>query len=598
MADQNPTKLQKATKYFDKKLEEHYVHNFMLAMASPMLLILTFIAPDSADPFIKTTSVLFSVICLLAYIRGQLIVLQKTIAHIQAEFHTSSNGDEMSTDRSSKTVKDLLQSEIAQISQIREKIQNIAFSESEQRNHLSVVAPAGPWLQTTAWEEIIKKMREMLRVHGWGQIPTLSNLNYRIQICDNVANDGSEIRAQQEDQKKIESVSDLARLDYIQWHGLKFDSDLRTIDKKGKTVDGYNGDIDLRTVIKSLAPIYIVLPFESYARNKSVLKNFVPVYPITDRLEEKLKEAVKAKYGETEDCKVLAYLRQVQWMTQTNQKFLDKFEKEGAFGAIAGDHEIVDSNLDYDPNESQLGPASFSIKILYPLNGTVGVHRIRYISLFDRSGKPRCKVRKIIDDCISGDPEGETILADKRRVSGGYVPLPEDLDGLKGICDKVTTREAAENVKVLYNWAYVHVRSVRLPCGTPIYKNDSWSFQASNVAFFEKAQFRAAGSIEFKEEYSVIPYTMDEPRKAPEIIAEGKEIKFTGRDENDRQLVTCPTDAFHISWYCNEDATAGVLDTQGDPPTEERQVGGSATKKPESDDETVVHLPATQRASA
>jgi hypothetical protein len=66
--------------------------------------------------------------------------------------------------------------------ELHQKFYDLASSKGENGRQLGVVAPAGQWLHTSSWDEIVKKMREMLKMHGWGQVPAYSDIRYLISL--------------------------------------------------------------------------------------------------------------------------------------------------------------------------------------------------------------------------------------------------------------------------------------------------------------------------------------------------------------------------------------------------------------------------------
>ena len=479
-------------------------------------------------------------------------------------------------------------------------LSKMALSDGDKEQHLEVTAPAGPWLQTSSWTEIVKKMRQMLYVHGWGQIPTLSDLRYFIRISDRhldprKADREFEPLKSTVNSSKILSVATFLRIDYAQWHGMTFSADSR-----------HDFDLNLPTIIEKLIPVFVVMPFERYARDKAVLSNFTPIYPVTGTLEKSLSDALNLGDTGTAQSRVLPYLRKIDWMSRVDDDLLDDiYQDDKAFESVAEGGISDADKLGGDGwDKNKLGEPAFTIKVLFPNKRGIQLdtYRIRFASLFDENGDHRDYVAELIKKLFPAEEAeiDKNIVGAASGVVGCYVPFPDDLELLKEIGHQSKRAEDINRAIIFYNWAYLHIRSIVAPGKSP-YTNDSWSFPLSNVAFLDEAKFRAGGNVSLDNEYAVIPYTMDFTPNTPYL--KNGDVVFSGNYKSgsgtNSQLVTCPTDVFHISWDFQETATEVDETTEAPSDKTGEEVPGAevAPEGQENTDEKVVQIATSKRSA-
>ncbi len=444
------------------------------------------------------------------------------------------------------------------IEEIKKYIEVSISTTEKPEGQLSVVAPAAKWIQTSSWIEIVKKMREMFRMHQWGQIPTLSGLNYMVEVGGNLDKNHANIGNAQ----AISKITEFLSIDYFQWHGFSFEfpkgleADLVQDGGGINLTAPYADRFSLKNIIDNLISPFIIIPFDAYARNKDAFGSCTPIYPVSSQLYNLWRNELGYQDNDHDNQLLLSELRRLEWMGPCPDELLNEVLTDPQFrtdfGRIdhLGDFRVRDDHLGREGQEqSKYGPTVFSVFVVYPsltISRKREVHRIRFVSLFDREGKLNEEVRALFLKFASTRTISLIDGIDYRAL-GCYVPIKSDLDDFADYVDGLDSYRWAE-VRVLYAWSYVHPRRVtsRSDADQVLYLNDSWSFPVSNVAVLRRAEFRATRGVDFRNEFPIIPYTMAPPEETPR--RNGNRIVYA---EN---LPMCPSDVFHVNWsYLGEE---------------------------------------------
>lgn len=431
------------------------------------------------------------------------------------------------------------------------KLNKLTTTKDDDERYLGVMVPAGPWVQTSSWTEIVKKTREMLRSHMWGQVPAFADIKFLVKIqekaesVNEIPNDFSE-------------SSEFISIDFVQSSAFNWQNFRNDDNENG--AEPLSQRASLFDALSNVLSTYVVMPYNSFSANSTSLRDCAPVYPVSAQLIERWMTVL-----ELDRQKTIKKLRRLRWMDKCDDQLSASLtDDDGTYDEF---HQLdKDALKDSDRCMAEEGIYySFSVKFKVKMQGNYKVLRVRYISLFDDDGQECKAARNSLLSEFGGVNEyivNEKFIKTGTRMIGCYVPYAPDVRELAEQCHQLSDEVDWTEIRVLFNWSYLHVRSVIQEENEIRYTNDSWSFQVASVGQLKEAIFLDEGGnsrIKLIDENSVIPYTMAPPKGTPRLERqnEGNGTKVVFDADG---LPTCPSDIFHLTWqYDNAEKGSDVV---------------------------------------
>lgn len=456
----------------------------------------------------------------------------------------------------------------ARFDEIVKTFQAISKPGGGEDRHLSVVAPVGQWLHTSSWDEIVKKMRDMLKMHDWGQVPAYSEMRYLVSLNQIKPHDFGFQDA------TLQNKTNFVKVNFFQTSGLDWDNfryndhERKEEDKKveDRKEDDEKEPLHRRAVLfdalKNALSTYVVMPYNDYAttEDKEIVYHCSAVYPLSPQAIKKF----SALY-ETGESETLALLRRLPWKGPCDHSiFQEVTQADGEFPKIFNSladnlqttnrdkSSSIDTNGDEPAAEDSATVEqvdhsweyAFSVNIVFQDGQKRHVEKIRYLSMFNAEGVLQTPYLTHMPETDSGIDWASVLCKTENNIIGCYAPYTPDVEKLRAKCSSIQSGDW-RNIRIAFNWSYLHLQSMTV--AGERYANNSWSFQIFSVGRLKRAEFRDDGeNIRFENETAVIPYTMKALDLLPTPTENGGRSKVVF--EGPTAFATSPSDVFHISW--------------------------------------------------